>query len=89
MASHALVPRPSKISYSMSKRTISVARPVTTAQNNDQSSKSRSIQSACLATIDRSFQEKGFSNQSRKPLGGQVLNEPTLVNSINSVAGAV
>ena len=50
----------------MSKETTSVARPVTTAQNNDQSSKSRSIQSACLATIDRSFQEKGFSNQSRK-----------------------
>ena len=66
MASQALVPRPSKIPDSMSKETTSVARPVTTAQNNDQSSKSRSIQSACLATIDRSFQEKGFSNQSRK-----------------------
>ena len=66
MASQALVPRPSKIPDSMSKKTTSVARPVTTAQNNDQSSKSRSIQSACLATIDRSFQEKGFSNQSRK-----------------------
>ena len=66
MASQALVPRPSKIPDSMSKETTSVARPVTTAQNNDQSSKSRSIQSACLATINRSFQEKGFSNQSRK-----------------------
>ena len=66
MASHAVVPTPSKISLSMSKETIYVARTVTTAVNNDKSSKSRSIQSACLATIDRSFEEKGFSSQSRK-----------------------
>ena len=38
MASQALVPRPSKIPDSMSKETTSVTRPVTTAQNNDQSS---------------------------------------------------
>ena len=66
MTSQALVPRPFKIPDSMSKETTSVARPITIAQNNDQSSKSRGIQSACLATIDRSFQEKGFSNLSRK-----------------------
>ena len=35
---------------------------------NDQTSKSRSIQSSCLASIDRSFQEKGFSCESRKLL---------------------
>ena len=68
MAAQALVHRSTATFNCLSKKTATVAKSATTIKHNDQSPKSRSIQSSCLASIDRSFQEKGFSSKSRKLL---------------------
>ena len=68
MATQTLVHRSSTNVNCMSKETATVVKSTTAAKHNDQTSKSRGIQSSCLASIDRSFQEKGFSCESRKLL---------------------
>lgn len=68
MASQTLVHRSTTNVNSLSKEAATLAKPVTTTKFNDTSSQPRSIQSTCLASIDRSFQEKGFSSKSRKLL---------------------
>lgn len=68
MATQTLVHRSSAVLNSMSKEVTSYAESTSPAQQFNKSSKSRNFQSSCLATIDRSFQEKGFSSKSRKLL---------------------
>ena len=61
--------------------------------NQDLPSKSSSVQSSCMAAINRSFESKGFSEQSRKNYwqhpGGQAPKRIMLQSSKSSVAGAV
>ena len=68
MATQTLVNRSATTSDGLSEEVTSLAKPTSSAQYIDKSSKSRSFQSACLASIDKSFQEKGFSSKSRKLL---------------------
>ena len=68
MATQTLVHRSSAVLNSMSKEVTSYAESTSPAKQFNKSSKSRNFQSSCLATIDRSFQEKGFSSKSRKLL---------------------
>ena len=68
MATQTLVYRSATTSDGLSEEVTSLAKPTSLAQHSDKSSKSRSFQSACLASIDNSFQEKGFSSKSRKLL---------------------
>ena len=67
MAMRTLIHRPTTTCNGYSKKTVTVVKFVTIIYD-DQTFKSRTIQSTCLASIDRSFQEKGVSCESRKLL---------------------
>lgn len=50
----------------MSNATTSATQSIVSAQNNNLSSESGSVQSCCMAAVDRSFQNKGFSKDTKK-----------------------
>lgn len=50
----------------MSNATTSATQSIVSTQNNNLSSESGGVQSCCMAAIDRSFQNKGFSKDTKK-----------------------
>lgn len=68
VATKTLVHRSSAIFNSLSEEITAVDKSLTPAKFVDKPSKTGGVQTKCLASIDRSFQEKGFSSKSRKLL---------------------
>jgi hypothetical protein len=89
MAKETLVCRSPTISDSLSHQTSKFTKSVKSTKNKKLSSKSTGIQSDCLASINRSFQAKGFSKQARSLLSASWRKGITVVNSKNTVAGVV
>ena len=67
LTKETLVSQPPKINNRLSEKAFS-QRSSTSAKIKHSSSKSSSIQSNCMALIDKHFKEKGFSKQTRKLL---------------------
>jgi hypothetical protein len=67
-AKETLVSQSPKINSRLSEKVSIQRRSSTTAKIKHSSSKSSSIQSNCMALIDKHFKEKGFSKQTRKLL---------------------
>jgi hypothetical protein len=68
LAKETLVSQSPKINNRLSEKAFSQRRSSTSAKIKHSSSKSSSIQSNCMALIDKHFKEKGFSKQTRNLL---------------------
>ena len=65
MAQKKLVYKFSSDADSMSSKVTHNTQSVIPTKNNNSTSESSSVQSCCMATINRSFQNKGFSTNTR------------------------
>ena len=60
-----LVHRTSSTASRLSTKTASADKSVTSTKKQNKSSKSRSVQLDCMASLNRNFKEKGFSKKAR------------------------